>query len=98
MLLQSQDGHASTDICVSAYHDPARVEQLTAGPQNNIVSDGELLLIVAVKRRPHIDAMTQMTGNMALTSARVDLMSRNNSFEEPRTLTSALLHSCVEAE
>lgn len=31
-LLQSRDGHASTNLRVPSYHDRARVEQLTAGP------------------------------------------------------------------
>jgi hypothetical protein len=39
--------------------------------------------------------MTQMTGNMALTSARVDPLGRNNSLEDPRTLTRS--HGCVKA-
>jgi hypothetical protein len=39
-LLQSRDGHASTNLSVPSYHNPARVKRLTAGPKNSIVSDG----------------------------------------------------------
>ena len=97
-LLQSRDGYASTNLCVPSHCDSARVEQSTVRPNDSIVSNGEVIAIFAVKRRRHIDAMTQMAGNLAFTSARVDRPGRKNLPEEPRTLARLLMHSCVEAE
>jgi hypothetical protein len=97
-LLQGRDGHASTNLRVTSYHDPARVKQLTVRPNDSIVANREVIAIVAVKRRGHIDAMTQMTGNLALTDTRVDPPSRNNSFEYPSTIGGNARLSCIEAK
>jgi hypothetical protein len=97
-LLQSRDGHTSTDLRIPSYHDPARVKQLTARPKNSIVPNREVVAIVAVERRGHIDAMTEKTGDLPLTSTRVNPPSRNELPEEPRALVRSFLHSCVEAE
>ena len=97
-LLQSRDGHTSTNPRVTSYHDPARVKHLTAGPNDSIVRNKQVVAIVAVKWRGHNDATTQTTGNLALTDVRVDPPSRNNSFEEPYTIGGNARLSCIEAK
>jgi hypothetical protein len=97
-LLQRRNGHTSTDLRVPSYYDPARVEQLTARSKNSVVSNKEVVTIVAVERNRYVDAMTQMTGNLSFASAGVDPLSRDNSLEKPCSLTKVFLHSCIEAE
>lgn len=63
--LQSRDGPASTNLRATSYHDPARVKHLTVRLNDNIVPNGEVIAMVAVKWRGQIDGMTQMTGKLA---------------------------------
>ena len=60
-LLQSGDGHVGTNLYVPSNENPPIVKRLTARPNGSIVSNGEVVAIVAVKRRRHIDAVIQMT-------------------------------------
>jgi len=69
---------------------------LRARPNDDVVTNGGVVAMGPVKRCSNIDAMVQVTGDIAFTCARIAPLSRNDSPKERRRLAGVLLHGCIE--
>lgn len=91
----SRDDYAGANLSVPANCNPAGVEQLRVRTYDNVVSNGDVVAIIAVKRYSNVDATAKMAGYTEFTRTRVDPPGRDNILEQALALTGTNLHSRI---
>lgn len=89
------DGYTGADLGIPTNRNSTGVEQLRVGTNDDIVSNRDVVAIVAVEGYNNVNAATKMTGNSAFTRTKGDPPGCYNVLEMAIALARANLHGSV---
>lgn len=92
-VFQGGDRNASADPGISSNTDPGRVQEMAVGANHNVIGNGEVVPVFAVKGRGNMDVAAKMTANVAFCRTGRDPPCGHNCFEIAPTLIARDTHS-----